>query len=166
MEPRAATLVDASAIAKVQVSSSRAAYRGIMDDALLDALNVPARTQVWLDYIRAGEDALFVVDDDNRVVGYAHATGSPNGDYGEIMSIYVEPGSWRHGYGRKLLHAMESWLLLRHLTTARLWTLVLNTRARKFYDSCGYVETNSVKRHSKSGLLEICYEKALSGQHG
>ena len=51
MEVRWATADDAAAIAAVHIASWRAAYRGLLPDAVLDSLSLEARTDHWREWL-------------------------------------------------------------------------------------------------------------------
>jgi len=165
MEPRVAVLDDADAIAEVQVATSRVVYRGLMDQALLDALDVSVRANVWREIIKNRAECVFVVESDVGIVGYAHAGESrdaPGTGVGEITSIYVSPAHWRNGLGTKLLCASEQWLTGRGFSGATLWVLEGNASSRLFYEHLGYTNDGTIKEHSNSGLTQVRYCKALA----
>ncbi len=139
---RTATVADAGAIAAVDVASWRAAYRGIMPDAYLDALSVVRKTSDWQRSLgRAHERGkrTFVAETDGSVVGFA--TVGPDTEVassGLLFLMYVAPGQWGRGSGRALMTASET--ALRELGYARavLWVLEANIRARRFYEAAGW----------------------------
>src|SRR5262245_6205554 len=102
---------DALAVATIQVTASLAAYREIVPSTYFDGFTVQQRTGVWEEII-AGMNAttqIIVGLEDDRVRGFAHfgapADPNPGERTGELYSLYVEPRSWRCGYGQQLLAA-------------------------------------------------------------
>lgn len=64
---------------------------------------------------------------------------------GEIYAIYVDPGHWGHGVGRRLLTDAVSYLTGVGLTPVRLWVLTGNVRARRIYEEYGFRSDNLTK---------------------
>jgi ribosomal protein S18 acetylase RimI-like enzyme len=57
---------------------------------------------------------------------------------GEIWGIYVSPGHWRQGVGRRLAREAERLLMSRGYEEAVLWVLEGNHGARRFYEAMGF----------------------------
>ena len=73
---REATAADVQAVARVQIESWRAAYRGIIDDDTLHGLSIQDKQSYWLQWFLRNEPSRFmriVVDDDASAVGFAVA---------------------------------------------------------------------------------------------
>jgi hypothetical protein len=75
---RAAVPADADAIAEVWLRSWQTAYRGLVPDAVLDALSLEYRQGLWRDRLARGEPAL-VAEHDGGVAGYCRVL-SPSRD--------------------------------------------------------------------------------------
>jgi GrpB-like predicted nucleotidyltransferase (UPF0157 family)/ribosomal protein S18 acetylase RimI-like enzyme len=146
---RRAVSADASAIAEVHVRSWRAAYRGLLPDALLDALSVAEREVHWQAILGGRSDErLTVVAGDGALAGFCSAATSRDGkvEKGEIGALYVDPGSWRRGVGTALLTSVLQGLGERGCRDAILWVLPENHGALAFYDRFGFVVENGVRR--------------------
>ncbi|OFW67259.1 MAG: hypothetical protein A2Z12_05975 [Actinobacteria bacterium RBG_16_68_21] len=142
---RPATPADVAAVARVQVASWEAVYRGLMPDAVIDSFAVESRTEQWTRFLAAerADRIALVADHDGEVVGMASlgASRDPSHDpvaVGELQAIYVAPDHWDHGHGRDLMDAAITWLRSRGFTEAFLWVLTGNTRARRFYEAAGW----------------------------
>lgn len=139
---RRAVLDDAPAIAAVHVQAWRAAYKGIVPAAYLDALDVEDRTARWRGNLTQGASTVCVAETAQGVVGWASlgacrdddATGST----GELWAIYVAPGRWRHGVGRAMWAWGESHLAQAGYSSAVVWVLEDNLAARRFYATVGF----------------------------
>jgi L-amino acid N-acyltransferase YncA len=108
--PRPATAADAASVARVQVASWRIAYRGLMDQSLLDSLDPTTKVGSWESFITAAQNQVFVIEDTSNIIGYAHVCESrdePDAAVGEITSMYVVPTQWRKGLGSALLRVAE-----------------------------------------------------------
>jgi GNAT superfamily N-acetyltransferase len=139
---RAATAGDARAIAEVHVASWRAAYRGIVPDAVLDALSVCERAGRWASRLANPDSPSFVYvaeDDAGRVVGFASGGPRRDGDpayVGELYAIYLLPAVQGKGIGRRLAQAVAHRLEDRGMRSMLVWVLATNP-ARRFYEALG-----------------------------
>jgi GNAT superfamily N-acetyltransferase len=140
---RLGTPADAEAIAVVHVDSWRAAYRGIVPDAILDGLSLERRAAGWRGTMdRAGDERVWVVERGGRVIGFA-ATGPARDDdvaagTGEVAAIYLDPAAWSTGVGRQVFAAAVDDLRRRRFGRLVLWVLTANSRARRFYEAAGW----------------------------
>jgi Acetyltransferase (GNAT) family len=87
---------------EVHVRTWQAAYRGQVPDKFLDELSIDRRTTVWRQVIADSErpvNQIFVLEENERVVGFAHVMPSRDDDagegVGELTAIYVFPARWR-----------------------------------------------------------------------
>jgi GNAT superfamily N-acetyltransferase len=141
---REATAIDAESISRVRVASWRAAYRGIIDAAYLDALSVEAGRARYLRGFDPAPAAAFTrvaVDAGGRVVGFAsggvaRGAGGPPRE-GEVWMIYLLPDMQRRGLGSLLLRSMARGLDRRGHGSMVVWALARNAPARAFYDRLG-----------------------------
>ncbi|MFF9012589.1 GNAT family N-acetyltransferase [Streptomyces sp. NPDC014870] len=176
MSIRAALPEDAAAIARVHVRSWQAAYRGLLPQSHLDALDVGERAAVWaerLGGVRA--PGVFVATDgegaSGRVVGFCCFRGWPGGEHdaldplvtGEIAALYAVPEVWGAGVGRGLLAAAEEALAADGFREAALWVLADNARGRRFYEAAGWRPDGTVAQDTTAGrtLDELRYRRRL-----
>ena len=171
MEVTAAQLSDERDIAEVHVRTWQAAYRGHVPDEHLESLSVERHTEAWRAIIT--ESALpakgaFVLEHDGRVMGFAHVFPSRDDDaareVGEITSICVMPDLWGRGAGGMLLdRALES-LRAAGCSSATLWVLDTNARARRFYEAQGWLPEGATKVDDRGSFLmrEIRYRRAIA----
>lgn len=152
---RPARVVDAVAIARIQISSWRATYEGIVPDSYLDSMAQGDFEQRWRS--RLSSDALmrhpltccFVVERaGGEVVGFALGgapqplqNGSlPEGFDSELHAMYLAPGFERQGLGRRLTHAVARHLRQADAHSIIIWALAENPN-RGFYETLGGVPT-------------------------
>jgi GNAT superfamily N-acetyltransferase len=140
---RAATPGDAPAVARVHVDSWRAAYAGLIPQAILDGLSVERREGFWRTAIENPYDhRLWVVESGGLVVGLA-STGPGRDDdlpaaAGEVLAIYLAPTEWDRGLGARLFRRAIADLRARELDPLVLWVLAANARGRRFYEAMGW----------------------------
>lgn len=148
---------DTIPIADLHVESWRVAYRGIMDDEVLDSpALVESRRVGWTQNLHEGfnhtgdpDHRLFVATIDDRVVGFGHAgrESDPVDDdlgktaAGEVYGFYLHPDAWGSGAAGVLMDACLDELRRREFERAVLWVLRDNPRARRFYERCGFRPT-------------------------
>ncbi len=142
---------DAPAVAAIHVRAWQTAYRGLLSDGYLDGLSIPDREMKWrlaLTAQREKQFALLALGKRKRPVGFS--SGGPTQDKdtppgtGEIYAIYLEPDVIGTGAGRELFSRAMGVLRVRGFTTATLWVLEANERARRFYEAAGWRPDGSV----------------------
>jgi GNAT superfamily N-acetyltransferase len=149
---RAAAPDDAPSIARVRIASWRWAYRGLVPDAVLDAMSVDDSELNWRRTILARDAiSVFVAEDGAEAVGFVSAGPSRDDDAsdgaGEIGAIYVLPAHAGTGVGGGLMAAAEDALRASAFTRATLWVLRANTAARGFYEHRGWTWDGTTSTH-------------------
>ncbi len=137
---RPAAPEDARGIAETQARAWDAAYRGLLADAVIDALTADVREARWREILAADESATWVADEAGRIAGFCSvlavardADALPGTS--EIAALYVDPAVWRRGAGSALLRAGVAALGPARVT---LWVLERNAAARAFYAGHGF----------------------------
>lgn len=136
---------DARAIAEVAVAGWRAAYRGILSDDFLDAMQVEAREAAWHEMLTRdvdGGNPAWVAELAGGVVGFV-SCGPPRDEdvplpAAEIYAIYVLARMSRQGLGRALLDTALGHCRAGGAATAVLWVFRDNAPARAFYEAMGW----------------------------
>ncbi len=164
---RAATSVDASAIAEIHVASWRATYPGIMPASYLAGLSVEQRTIAWRDVLDAGRPRVALAFTEGEPRGWIAYGPTRDSDkdpaWGEIEAIYLHPSHCDLGIGAALVaHARRSLHDAGHRWVS-LWVLVENRRAKAFYEREGFVAEHDAKTFEIDGvpIEEIRYWRAL-----
>lgn len=152
---------DARAVAEVHVRSWQVAYRGVIADEFLDALEVDRRTKVIDRLIREESRGLLVADRDGRVAGFSMLAPSDDEGWGEVLAIYASPDYWGVGVGYDLMTSSERWLHEQGYERAMLMVLQDNPRARAFYERQGWSLGKRIRIENIGGrdLTEVRYEK-------
>jgi L-amino acid N-acyltransferase YncA len=157
---REATALDAEAIARVRVLSWQAAYRGIIDDSVLDAMSVDTDRDRWLRRLDPGGAepgfTRVVADARGRVVGFAAAGPArvrSAAHCGEVYLLYLAPAVQRQGLGTRLMRSMARGLHARGLRSMVVWVLARNQAARCFYERLGGHEAGA--RDTSVGMQRL-----------
>lgn len=125
---------DARQIAEILVEDWQMAYRGIIDSAYLDAMNVEQRYQREVQ--RYGIYTVAAAGEEILGFAWSETTESETADC-ELVALYVRYGRRGRGIGKALfLSAMESF---RAAGRKRMivWCLRENAEARRFYEKMG-----------------------------
>ena len=163
---RPAQPADAAAVAAVHVGSWQAAYRGLVPDAYLDALQPRDRQGRYRFGVEdADAPATLVAVEDDAVLGFATtgpARGGEGDSCGELLALYLDPVAWDRGIGR-LLMAEARAALSRRFAVAVLWVLKGNSRAERFYRADGWAPDGRGRTEVVWGIAidEIAYRRPL-----
>lgn len=149
MTIRAAKAADARRIAQIHVEARRAAYRGQISNAVLDALTLERRMTFWQERLKQAKGLVLVAEDD-VVIGFCDLIPSRDKDAGprkvaEIVAIYILPGHWRKGTGRALCDAALTEARQSGYDAVMLWVLASNRDAKGFYEAIGFHPDGGVK---------------------
>lgn len=158
---------DNEAVATVHVRSWQAAYRGLLPDGYLDALEPADRADRYtFGDVSPGGPVTTVAVDEHVICGFATAgacgdSGTP--DAGELLAIYVDPGWWNRGVGRILIRDARDRLVADGFAEAVLWVLVGNDRAEHFYRIDGWRPDGQRRTEEVHGITvdELRYRRPL-----
>ncbi|MGC5078093.1 GNAT family N-acetyltransferase [Agrococcus sp. DT81.2] len=176
---RSATAEDATGVAVVHVETWREAYRGLIDQSVLDAQRVERRAEMWtrwIDRSLAGRPSygdggvahsMLVAELAGDIVGWAtFGEGRDRGDTdrGELAGLYVLPSCWGLGLGHSLIERAELALRDEGWREAYLWVLHGNERAARFYERHGWHADGAEKigaAGGATGLRELRHVRRL-----
>lgn len=126
----------------MHVRTWQAAYEHVFGAERLATLDVEQRRTQWGQRLAAPEPhwrLLVAETEEGRIVGFATAGASRETDAeGELYGIYVSPDAWGSGAGGALMRAVVDGLRADGYSTATLWVLEDNPRARRFYEREGW----------------------------
>jgi GNAT superfamily N-acetyltransferase len=158
-------VADAAGIARVQLAGWEWAYRGIMTDEVLDALDPDDRRARWHDILADdGNTVVAVPVGDGVIAGFASIGPCRDRDRmgaGEVYALYVDPARAGRGIGAALLGAAVETLRRDGYERLVLWVLAANRRARRFYQAQGW-QPDGCQKPSPWGPPEVRYELAAA----
>jgi GntR family transcriptional regulator len=142
-----ATPADAEAIGALHARSFLATYPTVPP--------ISQRTEraVWRRRLGADDGRDVIVARAGRTVaGFAYIGPSDDADAlpstGHVHALHVDPALHRRGIGRRLLDETLRRFAGAGRTTATLWVLTDNERARRFYERLGWTCDGAVERQS------------------
>ncbi|MEU8748987.1 GNAT family N-acetyltransferase [Streptomyces chartreusis] len=167
---RPMTPADCDRVAEIRIGGWRSAYRGLIPQSYLDALDVAQDAERRRGYFSQGDGSVvdLVAVRDGEVVGWAchgpYRDGEVRTEDVELYAIYVDPGRYGAGIGHALLQ--ES---VRRCTAAghprmQLWVLKDNARARRFYERAGFHADGAEEPFEVEGVEvpEVRYTRELT----
>lgn len=178
---RTATLADAEAIGALHVRSWRHAYRRIVPDEVLAALDPAERAERWRETLRSpGSHRVFVALGDGSAgpelgafcavgpVREVRRDGRAGARTGELYALYADPDAFGLGAGPAAHRAGVDRLRAAGHRRAVLWVLTENARARAFYARHGWRGDKMVEEHEHLGvgLSVVRYSRWLTSTAG
>lgn len=137
---RPARLVDAEAIAQIEVETWRATYAGMLPDRVLLGMSERRQTASWVGFLRhRPEDVRVAQTAQGTMIGFGNCGAQRDSamDYaGEIYTLYVAPDAQGQGTGRQLLLALFARLVATGFGSALVWVVRANP-GRFFYERLG-----------------------------
>lgn len=92
----------------------------------------PAYMEV--DALLLSKGQVFVAESESLIRGFA-SFAFPDGTYGELEGLFVDPSHWRLGIGQMLVEAVQHEMVLRRVKLIRV---VAGVAAVPFYQSVGF----------------------------
>lgn len=154
---------DELSLAYIQTESWKAAFRDILPDEILqkaaDRNRAAAMYRQLLDE-NVGNGYILEVDAQPHCVAWWDKTRDADmPDYAELICIHSLQDNWGKGYGTHMMRRMMDDMRAAGYEKVMLWVFTNNLRARKFYESCGFITRGKVKPYLETE--EICYEREL-----
>ena len=140
IEPMTAN--DSKSVAEIHTQSWQFAYKGIIPQEFLDAIDVKKREENWARGLIEDPGLIRLVAKDNNdsIIGFV--CGLHNRDKAlkidsELWAIYVYPDQIRRGIGKLLFNTYVNELRNMGFSTMNVWVLEKNSIARGFYERMG-----------------------------
>lgn len=168
---RPATSGDLAPLARVNLNSWRAAYRGLMPAEGLAALTIAEFEAVWEENLAAENRRNLVAAVDDDIAGFVSfgptRDDGADGGVGEIFGLYLDSAFWNRGIGRALCDEALASMKRDGFIEVTLWVLRGNARAIRFYELAGFLleegASMSVRRWDVD-LPHIRFRRRLAGR--
>lgn len=160
---RKARLGDESDLAYIQTESWKAAFKNILSDEILQkTTDIKRATAMYRRSLDEGSGNGYILEANGKphcIAWWDNARDEDMPGYAELICIHSLQDNWRKGYGTKMMERVLADIKASGYSKVMLWVFTENNRARKFYESCGFITHGKVK--PGFGTQEICYEKNL-----
>jgi GNAT superfamily N-acetyltransferase len=169
---REMVLADCDRVSVIRVRGWQSAYRGLMPQPHLDAMDPAADAERRRDlFARPLEGLVNLVaeDEGGEVVGWAchgpYRDGEVRTADAELYALYVDAGRLGTGVGRTLLQESVRRCERAGHTRMLLWVLKGNTRARRVYERAGFLPDGTEEPFAVDGVAvpEVRYARPLPG---
>ncbi|AXB43627.1 GNAT family N-acetyltransferase [Amycolatopsis albispora] len=161
---RRAVAADAPRLASICLGGWRTAYRGILPDDYLDALNLAEWEEMFAARVAASTERttmLAAVNADGEIGAYAGVLGER--EPGMLGALYAAT-EWRGtGAGHAAHEAAVAHLAACGFSRAVLWVFERNTPSRRFYEAHGWRcdEVTQATKFADGSAVEIRYSRPL-----
>ncbi|HJO94798.1 MAG TPA: GNAT family N-acetyltransferase [Victivallales bacterium] len=152
------------ALAIIHVNSWKAAHKNIVPDETLNSMTVQKRINVFSEALK--DKNIYLAIQDNAPAGFITVDRARDPDLtnaGEIWGIHLDPKFWRKKIGTELLNWGLDYLTKKNYDKIVLWVFEDNYRARKFYESKGFIlegSANLMEKYNNAKALR--YIKKIS----
>ena len=150
-------------LAYIQIESWKAAFQDILSAEILqqatDLTHATAMYKQLLDENIGNGFILEVNSQPHCIAWWGKARDNDMPDYAELICIHSLQDNWRKGCGTQMMNRIMDDMKAAGYDKVMLWVFTNNVRARKFYESCGFVTYGKVKPCFETE--EICYERKL-----
>lgn len=131
---------DIPSVVDIQMNGWKVAYKGIIDDDILDAMDRDIKIEKLKE--RYQDEPLIVAVLDNEVVGFSRYVfdNCYSPDYSidcEIVALYVKPDLKYQGIGTKMFNYIVNEYKKLNKKKMIIWCLRDNYPSRKFYEKMG-----------------------------
>jgi len=143
---RKGVVIDASAVATININTWKVAYKGIIPQVHLDSLSINDKIPRWEKAIKdltVNKKELFIAEisdlNGSEIIGFSMGGPSHFEDYkidGDLYAIYVLPKYWNQGIGTLLFNSVIKYFLNKNFKTMVIWALKENS-ACNFYEKLG-----------------------------
>ena len=145
---RTATATDAEAIARLHADSWRRTYRGMYSDEFLDGDLVGERLSVWTPRLDDPPTNQYVclAEHDGFLAGFICGYADEDATWGSLVdNLHVSIDFRRHGIASELMGRAADWFIANaHSPAVYLWVIEQNTGARRFYETLGATNAETV----------------------
>ena len=168
---RPMTLADCDRVSEIRVLGWQFAYRGLMPQPYLDALDAKADAERRRARFTQGDGSVLnlVATRGAELVGWAaigpYCDGELRTGEAELYAIYLDPRYVNTGVGRALMQESLRQCAARGHDRVHLWVVRGNTRARRFYERAGFRADGTEEPYEVEGVAvpEVRYVKELRG---
>lgn len=154
---------DADTLAYIQTESWKAAFKGIIDDEMLEkCTNIVKARLMYQRLLDDNKGKGYILTVDSKTHCIAYWDGARDFDLvgkAELICIHSLPDNWHKGFGSKMMDMVLEDIKKSGYSEVVLWVFRDNLRARAFYEAKGFVLNDVIKAVFDSE--EVLYSKML-----
>ncbi|WP_019854771.1 GNAT family N-acetyltransferase [Actinopolyspora mortivallis] len=164
-EVRTAVPADAAEIGRIQLSTWRTSYGGILPDEVLERLDRDDTERQWAEAIGEDSSTVLLALEGGWPVGFCAGGKAPGGEsadahggvpedadtVGLVSALLVEPRWGRRGHGGRLLWHLAERLRAEGLTRAITWIPEADEASMSFYRGIGWEPDGTVRTLDAGG---------------
>lgn len=134
---------DLKQVAEIKVKGWKEAYKGMIDDSYLRALNIDEQIEKFIQRYHQSNTGFIVAELENKVVGFSRYINNNvfSPDIKEVdcelLALYVFPSMKGNGIGKELFNYVKNEFIKQNKEKMILWCLEENYLSRKFYEKMG-----------------------------
>lgn len=136
---RPLTKDDVAGAAEIKVNGWKTAYKGIIDDSVLNGLSYENYKIMFENFV--GDETFLVAVLDGKVVGYCRYSNESSSSLSyvdcELVAIYVHPNFKGKGIGTKMFNYVINLFNNQNKDNMILWCLEDNIDSLRFYENMG-----------------------------
>lgn len=154
--------MDSISASYIYAMSWKKAFKGIFSDELLESIHNDFWVDVFNSNYKTKRFDTAIISKNGIDIGagsFGYSRDYSDKKYGEITSIHLLEEYWGKGYAKPLLYFMIDKLKEKGCLKIHLWVVKENTRARKFYEKCGFIQNGKQKilEFKGAGVNELEY---------
>lgn len=154
---------DADTLAYIQTESWKAAFKGIVDDKMLEKCTNIDKARLMYQRLlddNKGNGYILTVDNKPHCIAYwDKARDFELALKAELICIHSLPNNWHKGFGSKMMDMVLEDIKSSGYSEVVLWVFRDNLRARAFYEAKGFVLNDVAK--AAFDTEEVLYSKFL-----
>ncbi|MCG2838749.1 GNAT family N-acetyltransferase [Photobacterium sp. WH77] len=136
---RNAVQADVQQIAKIHVSSWKAAFDGLMPDNYINGYTLSSRVEEWQKTICTNAEKVVVAECGEVVVGFMSYRIHPeNSETIELSKLYLCPSVYGQRLGSRFMNHLEEESQAQGMKAIHLYVLDTNETAIQFYSKHGF----------------------------
>lgn len=160
---REAVQSDMENLAIIQTQSWRAAFKNILCPATIDKYtNVEECSQMLNKVYEANKGTFYIGYIGDKPCGEVFWRKDEESlDTAEIVAVHSISESWGSGLGRAMMERALQDIRKSKLSKVFLWVFKENHRACRYYEKCGFQNTDEEKVSTFGNAIEVKYVKYL-----
>lgn len=161
-----ASIKDAYTLADLKISIWQTVYKNILPDEYLDNLSVEERENKYHKELSNDHCTdIYLLKSSQNIIGtlkIKYYTDEKNNCCASIEDLYILPQYHTKGFGGYALKYTVNEAMIHDCRFLTAWIIESNTTVRNMAIKYGFIETNNIRIHAKTGIELIKYSLSLN----